>query len=1463
MTKRDEFRAATIRTLASRAGHRCSNRECLRPTSGPAAAEDRFVNVGEAAHITAAALGGKRYDPSLTQEERRAASNGIWLCELCAKLIDTDEARFTVELLRRWKQDAEARALRDIATAAPGAYQRPVFVVELDDEDRAFLLSLELPQEDQPDAVLARMLPAARRDIATFRNTKEWPAHAIALSLTLWGSGDSAHAVKIEGLANGLDAAETLNLVAPPGTGKTTTLVQLAKTLIEAGEMVPGLVPLGEWSDRREDFFTFLTRRNAFGTFRAQHFMQLAYHGRFALLLDGWNELDPAARVAATRLLKALKRDYPLLGIVVGTRRHLLPISGAVVEVDPLSESQQLELAGALRGQEGEALVDQAWRTPGVRDLVTIPLYLTALLRSTPGARFPQTKEEVLRLFVTQHEEEPEKAAILQKELLGFHSEMLTGLGVEANRVANTVLSDMSANRVIANVGAQLAAAGQFTSPPQPATAIEVLVSNHLLARASSGGISFQHQQFQEWYASLDVGRIMRAAANGDAEARTKLRTDILNWPAWEESVLFACERLSRENAAGAQAVATAIGETLEIDPMLAAEMIFRSSPEVWTLIGAETTAFAARWHTAGKVDRAARFMMTTGRPEFAPQIWPLVSDPDQQVYLAAVRSPPRFRPSVLGDCAEKKLAALPLETRKHVVAEIASYGGFDGMELAVRVAKADSSADAVLEVLQALQFRRADRMVTEILQPASNEVWELAAGARYPDELADPVQNQRLADLRGAQIETETDPVNSLRRLAAREMKDAETETRIEELIAAPSFPARGDVAAQALQEAHANHPAPVRRALQRRIAARLEMPFRAREFLAGRDALDEGPVVDVLLDAATPEMVTQAAFVVVGPKTIGAVIDRLFQLHEAYERDRNGWGRAEHQTEREEYGRLRTAIRASREDLFLTAILKRAETDDPVCIEFFADLVRWHGRPGGDEERPDVGQDMRSAMVRTLQRWMNTLLEPQQANRHHLAAVSRAMIRFPDPQFVPGLRKMLERDLTDWARAREERAKAAHRSPTSADVSHDHTQGYRSAFVAIGNDAVVAALKEYLPDPRFGVHAAGALAEIWNRDHPSGKAPIAAFGQDYSRAKQLEKQRREAPETLPTCDGAEAIFNVVRSIGTSAAESRIQLHAIALAVMGLGMPHGSKRAEIDSLLALPVPYAAKQRLLIASAMAGEVLRSDVLVAGFDELLESGKAEPWRLAENRGELMNWVELFAFSDHPEAVLGVLDRLPQQYSYPSSLDRLLSALAKRPHDGALDVLLALARRDPRFLARHDWAQAVIKVGNEKSSQTLLALVCEGELGNAGGADSFHLSRQLAHLGEEYPALKQDMLQRYQRLNGGRAKSIFESALIELADAPVIRALVRGHATDRRPYDGGLVEGWSTNAYEEFSVSLAELRRELFGLALGNDPQARLAEACLVEIEELRDEHGRVDDEPRHPDISSGQPWPIIR
>ena len=266
--------------------------------------------------------------------------------------------------------------------------------------------------------------------------------------------------------------------------------------MLAAGGPVPLFIPLGEWSDREGDFFDFLIRHNAFRGFVRGHFQQLAYHGRIALLLDGWNELDPAARTRATRDLKALQREFPLLPIVIGTRRYVLPVTGPVVEIEPLSLDQQIELARALRGAEGEALLDQAWRTPGVRELVAIPLYLNALMSTVAGEAFPQTKEAVLAIFVAKHEAAPDKAEVLRRDVLGFHTDMLRGMSVEANRIGNPTLSDEHARRTISLVVKRLVAEDQLGVPIQPGTVLDALVDAHLLVRPpNSGVVSFQHQQ--------------------------------------------------------------------------------------------------------------------------------------------------------------------------------------------------------------------------------------------------------------------------------------------------------------------------------------------------------------------------------------------------------------------------------------------------------------------------------------------------------------------------------------------------------------------------------------------------------------------------------------------------------------------------------------------------------------------------------------------------------------------------------------------------------------------------------------------------------------------------------------------------------------------------------------------------------------------------------------------------------
>lgn len=109
MASRDDFRAPVIRTIAQRAGYRCSNQTCLRPTIRPDGAKDS-ASIGVAAHITAAAEGGPRYDPALSAEERAAADNGIWLCQTCSRLVDVDVVSHSEEQLREWKTLAEMRA---------------------------------------------------------------------------------------------------------------------------------------------------------------------------------------------------------------------------------------------------------------------------------------------------------------------------------------------------------------------------------------------------------------------------------------------------------------------------------------------------------------------------------------------------------------------------------------------------------------------------------------------------------------------------------------------------------------------------------------------------------------------------------------------------------------------------------------------------------------------------------------------------------------------------------------------------------------------------------------------------------------------------------------------------------------------------------------------------------------------------------------------------------------------------------------------------------------------------------------------------------------------------------------------------------------------------------------------------------------------------------------------------------
>ena len=117
--KRDDFSSATKELLANRVGRKCSNPMCRKLTCGANENPEKITNIGVAAHICAAAKGDPRYDANMTPQERKSFENGIWLCQSCSKLIDTDTTRYTKDTLQSWKRIAEEISIMEVEAACP------------------------------------------------------------------------------------------------------------------------------------------------------------------------------------------------------------------------------------------------------------------------------------------------------------------------------------------------------------------------------------------------------------------------------------------------------------------------------------------------------------------------------------------------------------------------------------------------------------------------------------------------------------------------------------------------------------------------------------------------------------------------------------------------------------------------------------------------------------------------------------------------------------------------------------------------------------------------------------------------------------------------------------------------------------------------------------------------------------------------------------------------------------------------------------------------------------------------------------------------------------------------------------------------------------------------------------------------------------------------------------------------
>ncbi len=102
-----DFSQKTINDLAKRAAYKCCN--CKISTLCASESSDcDYAHTGQAAHIIAASQNGPRSNESSTTEEKTSISNGIYLCQICAKLVDANRGKdYPSEKLKKMKQDHE------------------------------------------------------------------------------------------------------------------------------------------------------------------------------------------------------------------------------------------------------------------------------------------------------------------------------------------------------------------------------------------------------------------------------------------------------------------------------------------------------------------------------------------------------------------------------------------------------------------------------------------------------------------------------------------------------------------------------------------------------------------------------------------------------------------------------------------------------------------------------------------------------------------------------------------------------------------------------------------------------------------------------------------------------------------------------------------------------------------------------------------------------------------------------------------------------------------------------------------------------------------------------------------------------------------------------------------------------------------------------------------------------------
>jgi hypothetical protein len=1307
--------------------------------------------------------------------------------------------------------------------------------------------------------------------------------------------GDPIESVPTASLNTILSEGQRIVLEAPAGSGKSTTLVQLARHTLDTGGLA-FLVDLPDWVRSGKDFFSFVAARPEFVSRDVDAAVLYKLRGAQPplFLLNGWNEVPVARAEDADAALRELDRSFGAAIVVVATRRHsLVPqLRGSFrLALSPLNRAQRDEYLRLVLGDSAHGLRVRLNNSRVLDSITRTPLFLAEIVELyRSGKDIPTTKMGVLGAVMDAIEQSPEhKVALGQPPLRGHAREYLRAFSMEMTVRGETSIADADAVKLIGSVSDRLNAARQIAGTPDPGEILDELSKRHVLVRAEDGSFRFQHQQFQEFFAAgalrAHLDDLVRAK---EAIEDQKFLVSYVNEPRWGESFRLLAEDIGASvgDKGGIEVGTKLVRMAIEVDPIFAAELAHLCGPTVWSEVREEMGGRLRLWYyvpDARHKQCALAAMLATGSDDFKDIVIPLLKDPNHQVRSAAYHSGAEFLPSSLGPRWVEVVQGWEEDARSNFILQLAHDPWLaDTVE---QLALADPSPQIRLDAARQLSWYGFTEKVENLLGPFSDSDFVTAVRSLDPDEIP-PSLRQRAIDISEAKYAEISDPFGRLSTLRflqklgvtqiAERMKKELDGLDKKQLEAGNAGPTKW-----ALDELRESDPRWVSEWLAQKVLEGSTRFGGWNEMVsqipaAERDRLLER-FTNELLDANEKQRVLSILATTADGGLVARVLERACEMHRELmivpSRDMAKWNFFRQQQD---------LLQAIAPKTILDALSPKLERDPELTeLGLLTDVLGRLSSTHTDTQTA-LPDEARRKLHAYLKRAVERAADPNGMRADVRAHLAVLLAQVGGPSDIPDLRRLIAADSIRYREMLAARAKGEKSGDNvgyvvlyinavmTADPEHGDkvllemlSEEQYERFVA---EELVRRAKKSKPQPTLGIRPP-AFEKVW--DAREGKE----IEEDF------EERRRRYADALRLL-----IEKIVaeRATADNKRPAEYRLKPIGASLAALDARRSAKL--ILEVMAFPAGYDAYSRVdsLQSLIFAGVQMTLPEMMNVLGPAIEQARRDLGNSDQNRWLLDRCLSVLPFVDPAEEGIAKIKEILDgvRSFYPHDSRGVVAALGASRCADAMDLLLQLAKPDGSAVAQigDEWIRAVAQLGGKRSNEVLLSFVDpDQKLFTKDFLPDYQngnvLARLLAERAEHDSEFKAELfrlasgeLPQTKRTLLAKAFSFFQREDDLVAGLCVLRddesglpyellRTIENTFLEHRPY------GKETNVYTVAPRGSNALRKRLLEMAQMDPLRKHSAFALLGQIEVWRLEHGRPMDEPRHPAIESGAYWPI--